>query len=78
MNPRVVQVTPVENYHLNLTFSNGEVRRFDMNPYLETGNFRELADPAMFNSVRPFLGSVQWQNGLDLCPDTLYLESIGL
>jgi hypothetical protein len=78
MNPRVVQVTPAAHYHLKLTFSNGEVRSFNMKPYLETGNFRELTDPAMFNSVRPFLGSVQWQNGLDLCPDTLYLESVNL
>jgi hypothetical protein len=27
------------------------------------------------NSVKPFLGSIQWSNGVDLCPDTLYLES---
>ncbi len=31
---------------------------------------------SLFNSVRPFLGSIQWKNGQDLCPDTLYLESI--
>ncbi len=29
----------------------------------------------MFNSVKPFLGSVQWQNGQDLYPDTLYEQS---
>jgi hypothetical protein len=22
--------------------------------------------------VRPFLGSIQWKGGQDLCPDTLY------
>ena len=78
MNPRVVNVQPVADYNIKLTFSNGEVKSFDMKPFLETGNFRELTDPAMFNSVRPFLGSVQWPNGLDLCPDSLYLESINL
>ena len=31
---------------------------------------------SIFNSVKPFLGSVQWQNGQDFCPDTLYLESV--
>ena len=78
MNPRVVNVQPVADFNIKLTFSNGEVKSFDMKPFLETGNFRELTDPAMFNSVRPFLGSVQWPNGLDLCPDSLYLESINL
>jgi hypothetical protein len=29
----------------------------------------------LFNSVKPFLGSIQWQNGQDFCPDTFYLDS---
>jgi hypothetical protein len=29
----------------------------------------------IFQSVKPLLGSIQWQNGQDFCPDTLYLES---
>ena len=29
----------------------------------------------MFQTVKPVLGSIQWQNGQDFCPDTLYLES---
>jgi len=42
------------------------------------GIFRQLQDKAQFNSVRPFLGRVQWQGGQDFCPDTLYLESVPL
>ena len=38
----VKEVKPVENYLLLLTFENGEVRKFDMKPFLETGIFREL------------------------------------
>lgn len=76
MNPRVKDVKANTDYTLSLTFSNGEVKVFDMKPYLDKGVFRELKDPALFNSVKPFLGSIQWQNELDLCPDTLYEESI--
>jgi len=76
MNPRVVNVKPENNYLLILTFSNGEIKRFDVKPYLEIGIFKELHDLSVFNSVKPFLGSIQWVNGVDLCPDTLYLESI--
>ncbi len=75
MNPRVINVKPEQNFSLLLTFSNGEVKRFDLNPYLEIGIFRELKELSVFNSVKPFLGSIQWVNGVDLCPDTLYLES---
>jgi hypothetical protein len=76
MNPRVKDVKANSNYTLSLTFSNGEVKVFDMKPYLDKGVFRELKDPGLFKSVKPFLGSIQWQNELDLCPDTLYEESI--
>ena len=76
MNPRVASVKPNPDYTLTLVFSNGEVRVFDVKPYLEFGIFRELNDKSLFNSVKPFLGSIQWQNGQDFCPDTLYIESI--
>ena len=75
MNPRVTKVKPSQNYTLQITFSNGKVKSFDVKPYLGIGIFRELQDLGVFNSVKPFLGSVQWSNGVDLCPDTLYLDS---
>ena len=78
MNPRVVEVKPNPDYSLTLKFTNGEVRRFDVRPYLERGVFKELKDVQLFNSVRPSLGSIQWLNGQDLCPDTLYLDSQSL
>jgi hypothetical protein len=75
MNPRVTNVKPEQDFTLLITFNNGEVRSFDVKPYLSIGMFNELRDVSMFNSVKPFLGSIQWANGVDLCPDTLYLES---
>jgi hypothetical protein len=75
MNPRVVSVKPENDFILLITFNNGEVKEFDVKPYLNTGLFKELKDISLFNSVKPFLGSIQWMNGIDLCPDTLYLDS---
>ncbi|MEW6235826.1 MAG: DUF2442 domain-containing protein [Candidatus Omnitrophota bacterium] len=75
MNPRVKAVKPNPDFTLTLVFTNDEVRYFDVKPYLGKGIFRELKDLRAFNSVKPFLGSVQWQNGQDFCPDTLYLDS---
>ena len=62
MNPRVINVKPEQNFSLLLTFSNGEVKRFDVKPYLGIGIFKELQDLSLFNSVKPFLGSIQWAN----------------
>ena len=60
---------------LSILFDNGEEGIFDVSPYLDRGIFSQLKDLKMFNSVKPLLGSIQWGNGLDLCPDTLYLDS---
>ena len=30
----------------------------------------------MFNTVTPFIGTIQWENLADLCPDTVYLDSV--
>jgi len=76
MNPRVTDVKPLENYNLHLWFRNGEQGVFDVKPYLEKGIFKALKDIVMFNSVKSFLGSIQWANEADFCPDTLYLDSV--
>ena len=75
MNPRVKEVHPNRDYTLSLIFDNGEEGVFDVSPYLDKGIFSQLKDREIFNSVKPVLGSIQWGNGLDLCPDTLYLDS---
>ena len=76
MNPRIAKVKTTDNYNLELTFTNGEVKVFDVKPYLENGMFNELRDDNQFNSVTCVLGSIKWRNGLDICPDTLYEESV--
>ncbi len=75
MNPRVKKVTPSDDFTIEITFDNGEVKVFDMKPYLEIGVFKELKNISEFKTVKVSLGSIQWRNGQDLCPDTLYLES---
>jgi len=76
MNPRVKMVKPNPDYTITLVFTNGEVKRFDVKHYLNIRKFRELKSMSIFNSVKPFLGSVQWEHGQDFCPDTLYMDSI--
>lgn len=75
MNPRVKEVYPIDNYELRLIFNNGEHKIFDTKPYLNIGVFASLKNTELFKTVRPFLGSITWANNIDLCPDTLYLES---
>ena len=47
----IADVQTKENYHLLLTYANGEKRQFDMSPYLDLGIFKELKDPEMFKCI---------------------------
>ena len=78
INPRVKLVKPLNDYRIQLTFENDEIKIFDVSPFLDKGVFSQLKDESVFNSVKPFLGAIQWNNGLDLGPDTLYLDSVPL
>jgi hypothetical protein len=66
MNPEVVNVKPEENYTLHLWFTNGEEGTLDMKPYLEKGIFKELQNENMFQTVKPFIGTIQWANEADI------------
>jgi hypothetical protein len=75
MNPRVKTVRPLDEFCLELVFDNGELRVFDLKPYLYLGVFVRLQNPLMFRAARVVAGSVEWPGNVDLSYDTLYLES---
>ena len=75
MSPNIIKVAPQDDYQILLSFDNGEVKTFDMKPYIDKGFFKQLKNKEYFNSVKPSFNSIQWPNGQDLSPDTLYLDS---
>jgi hypothetical protein len=75
MNPYVKRVRPLDDYQLEVEFENGELRLFDMKPYLYRGVFARLQNRAAFQAARVVVGSVEWPGEVDLSYDTLYLES---
>ncbi len=76
MNPRVVCVEAYDDYTLRLQFTNGEERLFHAEPYLQKGIFQELQDTRLFKTATIVDGTVQWIHEQDLCPDTLYVQSV--
>lgn len=75
MNPYVATVQPLENHELLLSFTNGEQRVFNAQPYLDKGVFKRLRERRIFLGARVVAGSVEWPGEIDLSYDTLYLES---
>lgn len=76
MNPRVKSVIASPDYKLHIEFTNGEHGIYDCSHLLELGVFRELKDRNYFKKARVSDGTVVWPHEQDICPDTLYLDSI--
>jgi len=81
-SPRVVSVRPAERYCLELTFDDGTVGIVDLEGWLigTGGVMGPLADREFFRqvSVDEDAGTIQWPNGVDLCPDVLYSRATGI
>lgn len=75
MRPRAVEVEPLKNYILKIRFDNGEIKKFDVKPYMEHKAFKELKNISIFNTVKISGLSISWENGADICPDELYLNA---
>lgn len=69
---RVKNVKALDNFELEIEFTNDELRIMDMKPYLQLPIYRELKDPNIFSKVKVAFNTVQWENGSDFDPDSLY------
>ena len=76
MNPRVSKVYPTDDDKLRLVFGNGERGLYDCSGLLNCGVFQELRNVSYFKQVRVLDGTVAWPHEQDICPDTLYLDSL--
>ena len=48
MPPRVADVKVIPNYRLRIAFSTGEIKEYDVKPWLDKGVFKSLRDVAVF------------------------------
>lgn len=71
----VTRVVPRENYRLELEFDTGEVRLFDVTPYLNMGVFQQLKDLSLFAKAYVAFDTVCWPGEIDIAPETLYCLS---
>jgi hypothetical protein len=72
----VNNVKALDDYELELTFENNEIKIFDVKPYLDTGLFIKLKDKNYFKMVKIAYDTIEWPNGIDMDPEVLYEKSI--
>ena len=81
MPARITAVRPLNGYELELTFADGTKGEVDLRDWIvgEGGVFEPLESPDFFRQVRvnAELGTIQWPNDVDFCPDVLYSRVTG-
>ena len=75
MNPSPINVKPLEDYELLITFESGEVKIFDVKPLLVYPIYKDLTNKALFSTVKWDNMCVFWNDDIDLCPDMVYEKS---
>jgi hypothetical protein len=81
MFPRITHVVPLGACRLELTFTDGVRGQVDLAEWVvgQGGVFEPLENPEFFCQVRvnAELGTIQWPNDVDFCPDVLYSRVTG-
>ena len=75
MYPSIKSVKPLSEYRLEIEFDTGEIKVFDMKPYLAIGMFQKLRDETIFRTVHTSFDTIEWENGIDFDPEVLYSNS---
>lgn len=75
---KVIAVNANTDFSLDLKFSDGSMKRFDVKPYMDRGIFTELKNLDYFKQARVAFGTVQWPNEQDIAPETLYVDGVAI
>ena len=74
LQPKILEVAPLQQQRLMLRYETGEVRIFDVKPYISGSWYGRLADDRYFRTVHLIPGGsgIEWSEGQDIAPHELY------
>jgi hypothetical protein len=77
LQPKILQVTPLEDYKLLIRYESDEDYIFDVTPYISGDWYSELKDKSYFTTVHVIDDGhgIVWENGQDISPHELYENS---
>lgn len=73
---KAIEVKPLDHYRISLKYDNGVAGVADLSHLAGKGVFSLWNDYSLFRQVYidPGSGAIAWNNEIDLCPDSLYLN----
>lgn len=76
---KATAVKALPNYRIWIKFSDDVEGSVDLSHLVGKGVFLSWKDKGQFEKVRidPTSGAIAWGEGVDLCPDSLYMDITG-
>ena len=74
LNPKILNVETLEDYKIKLEYETGEIKVFDVLPYIYGSFYGQLSDKNYFKTVQVVDNgyTIEWKNGQDIAPHELY------
>ena len=70
------KVEVLDNYRLRVSFSNGEIKIYDVEPLLKYPMFAPIKDKDFFAKAETKYNTVVWNENIDIDPEDLYWDSV--
>lgn len=74
--PRIKSVKIIDNFYLEITYVNGEIRKYDMKNDLKLKCYQKLNDINYFKLAKSVETTIEWPDGEDIDSNRLYENSI--
>jgi hypothetical protein len=77
---KIINVEPLEDFKIKLKYENGEIKLFNVLPYISGTWYEELNNINYFKTVHITSDKkgIEWEHGQDIAPHELYDMSISL
>ena len=76
MNPRTVLAAAIDDHRVAVTFNNGVTGTLDVSQYFTLPGLAKFKEPSLFRQAHAHHGTVVGDDDVDLCPDSVWVESV--
>jgi len=72
--PKMLNVEPLDDYKIKIYYETGEIKLFNVLPYISGNWYEELNNNEYFKTIHLVSNGhgIEWENGQDTAPHELY------
>jgi hypothetical protein len=78
--PKIISVEALKDYKIKINYETGEIKLFNVLPYISGTWYKELNDHSYFKTVHIVLNGngIEWEHGQDIAPHELYSLGVSI